>query len=728
MIRNLADRMYATTDSSSPSINLPSNRRPTTVGKLARVAFAWFALAAVGACAEPAESVVAADGTGNFKTLQEAVDAVGKSQAQFMVIRLKPGIYKEKVMIPKSSVAILLKGTDAAKTVITYHDDANALDASGNKLGTFRTPSVEIEADDFAAENITFENSFGQGSQALAISVSGDRAVFRKCRFLGWQDTMLLKSGRQYFEDCYIAGHVDFIFGGASAFFNRCEIHSLAGGYLTAASTPEDHAFGFVFSNCRITAEPGDWKTWLGRPWRPFGAVTFLNTEMPANIRPEGWHNWGDPEKEKTSRYVEFGSRGPGASDSTRVPWAKTLTPAEAAALTPAQVLSGWDPDRALSPERIAALPKDRAAWMQYLQKSRQLREADKATLENEVKTNNLPEPLRAPRGDDFKLENRPPPSWFAIEATKALTETVISFQTPAGGWSKHVSYKQGPRKPGMYWSSDNDPWHYTSTFDNRATTEQLRLLAGVYNASKAEVDKKAFLKGLNFILSAQYPNGGWPQVYPLEGGYHDGVTFNDNAMVHILELLRDIASRQPEFQFVDEATRNRAAVSLKAGVQCILNAQVIQNGKPTVWCAQHEPLALKPAAARLKEPASLSGGESVEILRFLMEEPRPTPELVRAIEAGIAWFEKTKITGLRKSKEGGKTVYVQNAEATDPLWARFYDVETNRPMFTGSEDGIVYDTFNAMAEKNRVGYDYYTGRPKDLTKWQEKWRKTLGK
>jgi pectinesterase len=170
--------------------------------------------------------------------------------------------------------------------------------------------------------------------------------VFRRCRFLGWQDTILTTRSRQYFEDCYIEGHVDFIFGGATAYFNRCHIHALRDGYLTAASTPDGTPHGYVFADCKITAAEGV-KTWLGRPWRAYAKTVFIRTEMSAAVRPEGWHNWGKPAAEQTTFYAEFGSTGPGASDATRVKWAKPLTAAEAAALTPAAVLGGtdgWDP------------------------------------------------------------------------------------------------------------------------------------------------------------------------------------------------------------------------------------------------------------------------------------------------------------------------------------------------------------------------------------------------
>ena len=293
--------------------------------------------------------VVAADGSGQFKTIQEAINAVPQTTtpATPAIIHVKPGVYKELIYVQHEKRFVHLVGEDAEKTVLTYDLNANMIGKDGKIIGTFRTPSTVVDADDFTAENITFENSAGPVGQALAIRVDGDRIVFRKCRFLGWQDTILINRGRQYFEDCYIRGHVDFIFGGATAFFERCHIHCLRDGYITAASTPTEHAFGFVFSNCKITGESPEVKTYLGRPWRPYAAVVFINTEMSEVVRPVGWNNWNAPEREKSVRYAEFNNSGPGASTRERVAWIRRLKKAEASKLTAKKVLSGtdeWEP------------------------------------------------------------------------------------------------------------------------------------------------------------------------------------------------------------------------------------------------------------------------------------------------------------------------------------------------------------------------------------------------
>jgi len=294
---------------------------------------------------------VSLDGSNQFKTVQEAINAVPQntSPTNPCFIHIKPGSYKELLHVQREKRYVHLVGEDAEKTVLTYNLNAKMLGPDGKPMGTFRTPSTVIDADDFTAENLAFENSAGPVGQALALRVDGDRVVFRNCRFLGWQDTILLNRGRQYFEGCYIAGHVDFIFGGATALFEKCHIHCLTNGYITAASTPLEQPFGFVFSNCRITGESPGVKTYFGRPWRAYSSVTYLNTEMSGVVQPVGWNNWRDPTREKTARYAEFNSTGPGANPKTRVAWARQLTPEEAKAITVERVLGGvdgWNPGK----------------------------------------------------------------------------------------------------------------------------------------------------------------------------------------------------------------------------------------------------------------------------------------------------------------------------------------------------------------------------------------------
>jgi pectinesterase len=312
---------------------------------LLSVAFA--ALLAAASAVGETTVLVAADGSGQVTSVQAAIMSVPDGRPDDPVfIRIKPGTYKEPIYVQREKRFFHLVGEDARSTILTYDLHANMRDKDGRPIGTFRTPSTTIDADDFTAENLTFENSAGPVGQALALRVDGDRAVFRRCRFLGNQDTIFLNRGRQLFDECTIEGTTDFIFGGATVYFLNCHIHCLKSSYITAAATPDFAPYGFVFDGCRITAAP-DVKMYLGRPWRGYSAVTFLRTEMPESIRPEGWHNWGQPDRERTARYAEYRSTGPGSNSEARVPWSRQLTDDEARQITVESVLSGndgWDP------------------------------------------------------------------------------------------------------------------------------------------------------------------------------------------------------------------------------------------------------------------------------------------------------------------------------------------------------------------------------------------------
>ena len=263
--------------------------------------------------------VVAKDGSGDFFTVQEAINAVpdmrGKARTTVLI---RQGEYKEKIVVPESKINLSLIGQ--GEPVLTYDDYASKQNIFGEEMGTSGSASCYIYAPDFYAENITFANSAGPVGQAVACFVDGDRAVFRNCRFTGHQDTLYTHGeGRQYYEDCYIDGTVDFIFGKATCLFSGCEIRARRnGGYLTAPATPKGARHGYVFSNCRLTADEGVEGVWLSRPWRDYGQTVFLNCEIGGHIRPEGYHNWKKPHREKTAFYAEYGNTGEGADTSAR--------------------------------------------------------------------------------------------------------------------------------------------------------------------------------------------------------------------------------------------------------------------------------------------------------------------------------------------------------------------------------------------------------------------------
>ncbi len=391
------------------------------------------------------------------------------------------------------------------------------------------------------------------------------------------------------------------------------------------------------------------------------------------------------------------------------------------------------DEFKLLTSERIAALSEpERKAWSAYIEKS-QVRAAEQFDMmAAECRMLARAKPALAPGNRaGLKLDSDTPEAWFASDEARKLAEAIVSYQTPAGGWSKAVDYKAGPRQPGTHWSSQKgDLWHYCGTFDNRTTTEQIKLLAGVHSATKRDDAKTAALRGLEYVFEAQYPNGGWPQNYPLESGYHEGITLNDDAMVHILGVLLAVAEKREPFAFADDSLCERAKAAFERGIECLVKMQVNIDGVPTVWCAQHHPLTLEPVKARAMEPPSLSGGESAAVVKFLMRRAPITDTTKAMIETAVAWFGSHKLTGLRKTKNAeGKTDFVEDPASQELYWARFYDLQTGKAIFPGSQDGINYPTFREMAAKNKVAYDFVTDQPAELiTKEMERWKERLKK
>jgi len=279
---------------------------------------------------------VARDGTGEFRTLSEAIEVCRAFMDYTKVIYVKKGLYKEKVVVPQWLTNIEIVGEDRDETIITYDDHANIkLPGTDRGMGTFRSYTMRVEGNGITFKNITIENNAAQLGQAVALHTEGDRLTFINCRLLGNQDTIYTGTAgtRLYFKDCYIDGTTDFIFGPSTAWFENCTIHSKRNSYVTAASTPKDVKYGYVFNNCRLTADPGVTKVYLGRPWRDYGYTLFMNCELGAHIRPEGWHPW-QKERMNTARYLEYNNRGEGASTEGRAAWSRRLTKKEAAEVT----------------------------------------------------------------------------------------------------------------------------------------------------------------------------------------------------------------------------------------------------------------------------------------------------------------------------------------------------------------------------------------------------------
>jgi pectinesterase len=293
--------------------------------------------------------VVSQDDKGAFPSVQAAFDAVPHNNKKPVTIFIRKGIYKEKFILDSTKRFVTLIGEDKFNTVLTYDDHTGKISPKGDAINTYTSASFLEAASDFTARNITFQNDAGfTAGQAVAIRILGDRTRFFNCRFVGNQDVLFPSKShtRQYFEHCYIEGTTDFIFGPSTAWFEQCHIHSKKNSHVTAASTPSETDYGYVFNDCVLTADTALTKVSLGRPWRPFASVVYLHSYLGPHIFPEGWSNWNKTENEKTARYAEYKNFGPGANPATRVNWARQLSDEEAARVTIKNVLGNWNPEK----------------------------------------------------------------------------------------------------------------------------------------------------------------------------------------------------------------------------------------------------------------------------------------------------------------------------------------------------------------------------------------------
>lgn len=330
-----------------------------------------------------------------------------------------------------------------------------------------------------------------------------------------------------------------------------------------------------------------------------------------------------------------------------------------------------------------------------------------------------------------WERAQRQSPGWFSSEEGKQVVDNVLAIQLPCGGWDKNLERTMDMAAP----FSEAFRRRLTrrpdqATIDNGATYTQLRFLARAYAATHDKRVRDAFDRGLDYLLAAQYDNGGWPMYSPLRNGYYSHIHFNDNSVAGVLELLDDVADGKPPFDFVDAPRRERAAAAVAKGIDCILKCQVVIEGRRTAWCAQHDEKTLRPAPARSFEPVSLSGNESVDLVRLLMRVDNPSPEIISAVRNAVAWFEAVKIAGIRVvpiQTEAGRDLAVQHDPTAPPIWARFYEIGTNRPIFPG-RDGIAHDHYANIERERRLGYAYYGYWPARLLEsefpaWAAKWR-----
>ena len=393
---------------------------------------------------------------------------------------------------------------------------------------------------------------------------------------------------------------------------------------------------------------------------------------------------------------------------------------------------------QSLTRERIATLPKiQQKAWLDYLARSEKQKAIDKQALADEQKASGNTSPKHASAGRGMvTLRSEHPADWWTSDEALKAAHNIVTWQVADGGWSKNIDMVNNARAPGDYCDTDNEnrfpdssdfdkpldaSWHYIATLDNDSTWMQIRFLARVTTAlvaahrdSEADPLRASVERGVEYLLNSEYPNGGWPQVWPLEGGYHDAITINDDAMTHAIEILHDVATGAEDYGFLPAALAKRAGPAAQRGIDCLLHLQITENAGKTAWAQQYDPLTLEPTSARNYEMASITSDESFPVVEFLMSLPEPTPAEVAAVHAAAAWFTKVEIFGYRygsgnfvadrASPDGRKLVAVAGA---GPIWSRYYQIGTDKPIF-GDRDKTIHDDVNELSLERRNGYSWF--------------------
>src|SRR5277367_645320 len=410
-------------------------------------------------------------------------------------------------------------------------------------------------------------------------------------------------------------------------------------------------------------------------------------------------------------------------------------------------VIGTSKPAESITAARIATLPaKDRAAWMAYLERSRKPMQADRDALAAE-RTPGEPEPPMPKEG--FSARTMPldhDVAWYGTAEARHVADVIVSFQTPAGGWSKNLDMSGDLRGRGQSYTPDNlskhpgpddfdapkDPhWNYVGTLDNDATNTELHfllLVSGATPGAAGEAYRASFLRGIRYLLAAQFPNGGWPQVWPLEGGYHDAITFNDNAVTESAETLTAVADGGGNYTFIPADLRRQARAAADHALQCVLATQVVVQGKRTVWAQQHDALTLAPVPGRNYEPAALSSGESADVLLYLMKLPHPSPAVVATVDAGVSWLKTAAIYGREwvggRGTPGGR--HLEAKSGAGPIWARYYSITTGKPIF-GDRDKTIHDDVSELSLERRNGYAWYSAGPQQALDTYAIWSKEHG-
>ncbi len=684
------------------------------------------------------EIVVAQDGSGNFKSIQEAINSLPAGDAKTQrIILIKKGVYNEKIFIDKNFIT--LRGENAGNTIVTI---ALARDEwrCSNK-DDYGTATINLQGSDITLENLSFINSYGKdntadkeivcpneanskktirpgGHQMALRSFKTTHLIVKNCIFRAYGGDTVSPwntwGGMFYFKNCIMEGGVDFYCPRGWSLAENCLFichNNNAAIWHDGSDVKESKT---VLFNCSFSGDDG-FK--LGRYHRD-AQFYLLNCSFPKNMADADIY-WV-PSKEKRDslkwgvRVYYYNCHREGGDYA----WMKDHLPADFGINdfnVPWVYDYKWNPNN----EGVKLNPVNAAD--------------PTAPVANIIVKNDAKQKkdLPGPAGLPIKVKEIDP-----TQSTDPVADNMLLYQRSNGGWPKHfkekaVDYKKTLSATELEELKAGYEKGIDATIDNNATTKEIKYLVTTYKTYKVKAYLDAAVKGIDYLFKAQYDNGGWPQYYPDFSSYRSQVTYNDNAMINVLNLLQDVVEGKNGFDVVDKSYQSKCSAAIQKGISCILKTQYKQKGILTVWCAQYNAKTLVPEMARKFELASLSGSESVGIVRFLMRQSNPSKEIITAVNAAVEWFEKVQVKGynvqdVKAPNEASGRDRIVVKDDNNVMWARFYNLETNEPFFAG-RDSQPKKTLAEIENERRIGYSYYVTAPAKLINdeypsWAARW------